>query len=78
MIVLYDVLLAVGGVVALFGGWLAVQAVVRRYDADLGDDDDVLECHMCGLDGSCHCGLKSLRPDRLDGARTFGNGVEKQ
>jgi len=52
-------LIGVAGVVVLFAGWLAVQALVRRHDPGVGDDD-VLACRMCA-DGSCYCGLKALR-----------------
>jgi hypothetical protein len=56
----YHVLMAVAGVIALFGAWLAVQALVRRHDPGMGGEPDVLACRMCGADGSCHCGLKGL------------------
>jgi len=55
---LYNTMIAIGGVVVLFGGWVAVQALVRRNSSDLGDEKDVLACNMCGADGSCHCGLR--------------------
>lgn len=56
-----NLLIGVAGIVALFGGWIAVQSLVRRNDPDIEQAEDVLACRMCSADGSCHCGLKALR-----------------
>ena len=58
---LYNMMLAVGGVVLLFGLWVTVQTFIRRHSPELDETDDVLACRMCQAGGSCHCGLRALR-----------------
>lgn len=58
----YHVLMAVVGVVVLAGAWVAVQSLVRRGSPELAEDADVLTCHVCGADGTCHCGLRNAEP----------------
>jgi hypothetical protein len=55
-----QLIVGVAGIAALFGVWVAVQALVRRHDPDYRGAGDVLACRMCGADGSCHCGLRAL------------------
>jgi hypothetical protein len=58
VIVFYHLLIAVGGVVALVGVWIAVQNLVRRESPELPETADVMACGMCGPNGECYCGLR--------------------
>jgi hypothetical protein len=59
--VFYHLLVAVVAIAALAGGWVAVQALVRRQSPDMPRGSDVLQCRMCGAGGMCHC---SFNPEQ--------------
>lgn len=54
----YHLLVAVVVIVALIGGWMAVQALARRQSPDPCDEPDVLACKTCAPERAGHCSMR--------------------
>ena len=70
----YHLLIALSGIVIMVLLWVGVQALVRRQAPEIAADEDVLRCGMCGVDGTCLCGLRQDVAPRDGKARHTDGG----
>jgi len=66
MIGALNMLVGAAAVAGLFGLWILVQGLQRRYTPEYSEDADVLRCRMCDPNGNCGCGLRTFLRSRTE------------